>query len=99
MEHNIDYTFELMIGNLDNPNAVNRSITYQIRFDPPRPNEVIPEEIKASQCEKLDISSNGFVRKDTRNVIDFNKEDWNISDVSALQTLDLLSNAARSPCG
>ena len=99
MDHNVDYNFELMVGSFDNPNAINRSITYQIRFAPPSIDDIVPDESRATQCERLDISSNSFVRKDSRTVIDFTKEEWSSSDISALQTFDLMSTASRSPCG
>ena len=48
MDHNVDYTFELTIGSFDNPNAFSRSLAYQIRFAPPKPDEIMPDEIKAT---------------------------------------------------
>lgn len=84
MLHDIEYNFLLMVGSIDNPYATNRTISFTIKFAGPNMNDSMTEELRPSQCEKLDLSSNSFVTKGSRKVIDFTKEDWASSSVSAL---------------
>jgi hypothetical protein len=84
MSHEMEYSFRLTVGSIDNPYATNRTISYTIKFAGPNINDSISEELWSTQCEKLDLSSNSFVAKGSRRVIDFTKEDWASSSVSAL---------------
>jgi hypothetical protein len=57
MNHNENYTFRVLVSSTDNANAVNRSTSISISFMGPKADDKVPDEMKASGCEKLDIDS------------------------------------------
>ena len=61
MKHGVNHTFSVMISSLDNPYAINKSMSISINFAGPQINDSVPNDMAASKCEKLDLDSTAFV--------------------------------------
>ena len=46
MSHEMEYSFRLMVGSIDNPYASNRTISYTIKFAGPKMNDSVSEELQ-----------------------------------------------------
>jgi hypothetical protein len=46
MSHDMEYSFRLMVGSIDNPYATSRTISYTIKFAGPSMNDSIAEELR-----------------------------------------------------
>jgi hypothetical protein len=45
MSHDMEYSFRLMVGSIDNPYATNRTISYTIKFAGPKVNDSVSDEL------------------------------------------------------
>ena len=45
MFHEMEYSFRLMVGSIDNPYATNRTISYTIKFAGPKVNDSVSDEL------------------------------------------------------
>lgn len=79
MSHETNYEFGLTVTNIDNPLSFPATTTIVIRFSLPQINQTVPNEIKASSCDKIDIFSNQFTRTDLNsldNIIVYDINNW-----------------------
>jgi hypothetical protein len=45
MSYDMEYSFRLMVGSIDNPYATNRTISYTIKFAGPKMNDSVSDEL------------------------------------------------------
>jgi hypothetical protein len=45
MSHDMEYSFRLMVGSIENPYATNRTISYTIKFAGPKMNDSVSDEL------------------------------------------------------
>ena len=45
MSHDMEYSFRLTVGRIDNPYATNRTISYTIKFAGPKVNDSVSDEL------------------------------------------------------
>jgi hypothetical protein len=58
MTHQTNYEFGLTVSNIDNPLSFPATRSIILRFALPLINQTVPNEMRASSCDNIDIFSN-----------------------------------------